>query len=73
MTVFKPRITETTEDRLQKAINLGKQEALQEVLYWLENETIDTSDEYANPMAAFITFDCKEQMLQSFKERFKVG
>ena len=63
---------ETIEDRLQKAINLGKQEALKEVLYWLEDGTIDHSDEYADPIVAFTIFDNKEQMLRSFKERFNI-
>lgn len=63
---------ETIEDRLQKAINLGKQEALKEVLYWLEDGTIDHSDEYADPIVTFTIFDNKKQMLQSFKERFNI-
>lgn len=46
---------------------------LQEVLEWLENGTTDTSDEYANPMVAFITFDYKKQMIQAFKERFSLS
>lgn len=45
---------------------------LQEVLKWLENGTTDTSDEYANPMVAFITFDYKKQMIQAFKEQFNI-
>ena len=72
MAIFKLEIKETIEDRLQKAINLGKQEALKEVLYWLEDGTIDHSDEYADPIVAFTIFDNKEQMLQSFKERFNI-
>ena len=63
---------ETIEDRLNRAINLGKQEALKEVLYWLEDGTIDHSDEYADPIVAFTIFDNKEQMLQSFKDRFNI-
>ena len=72
MAVFKPEIKETTEDRLQKAINLGREEALKEVLEWLENRTIDHSDEYADPIVTFTIFDNKKQMLQSFKERFNI-
>lgn len=72
MTKYESRVKETTEDRLQKAINLGREEALKEVLYWLEDETIDHSDEYADPIVAFTIFDNKEQMLQSFKERFNI-
>ena len=63
---------EPIAQRLQKAINLGKQEALQEVLKWLEDGTIDHSDEYADPIVAFTIFDNKEQMLQSFKDRFNI-
>ena len=33
MAIFKPKIKETTKDRLQKAINLGREEALKEVKY----------------------------------------
>lgn len=72
MAVFKPEIKETTEDRLQKAINLGREEVLKEVLEWLENRTIDHSDEYADPIVTFTIFDNKKQMLQSFKERFNI-
>lgn len=72
MAVFKPKTKETIEDRLQKAINLGREEVLKEVLYWLEDGTIDHSDEYADPIVAFTIFDNKEQMLQSFKERFNI-
>ena len=45
---------------------------LKEVLEWLENGTIDHSDEYADPIVAFTIFDNKKQMLQSFKERFNI-
>ena len=72
MTKYESRVKETTEDRLQKAINLGREEALKEVLYWLEDGTIDHSDEYADPIVAFTIFDNKEQMLRSFKERFNI-
>ena len=57
MAVFKPKIKETTEDRLQKAINLGREEALKEVLEWLEKEMI---------------IDGRELIFQSFKERFNM-
>ena len=36
MAVFKPQLKETTEDRLQRAINLGREEALKEALNWLD-------------------------------------
>lgn len=63
---------ETIEDRLNRVINLGRLEALKKVLEWLENGTIDHSDEYADPIVAFTVFDNKKQMLQSFKERFNI-
>ena len=36
MAVCKPKVRETIEDRLQRAINLGREEALNEVLEWLD-------------------------------------
>lgn len=72
MAVFKPKPKETTEDRLQKAINLGKREALKEVLYWLEDATIDDADGCDYPIVSFTCCDNKEEMLQSFKERFNI-
>jgi hypothetical protein len=72
MAVFKPEIKETTEDRLQKAINLGREEALKEVLDWLDETTIDDADGCGHPIISFIGFDYKEQMLQLFKERFNI-
>ena len=77
MTVFKPRITETTEDRLQKAINLGRELALKEVLEWLdENFFTGEIEGYYSDVRDFIVqgkFDCKEEMLQSFKDRFNIN
>lgn len=45
---------------------------LKEVIEWLDDGTIDHSDEYADPIVAFTIFDNKEQMLQSFKDRFNI-
>ena len=42
----------------------------QEVLEWLDKLTIDDADGCGHPIVSFIGFDNKEQMLQSFKERF---
>lgn len=71
MAVFKPKLKETTEDRLQKAINLGREEALKEVLYWLEENTHITTYYTNNTKDSKIDFKnhfkSKEQMLQSFK------
>lgn len=76
MAVFKPKVKETIEDRLQKAINLGREEALKEVLEWLdENFFTGEMEGYYNDVPEHIVqgkFDCKEQMLQSFKERFNI-
>ena len=72
MAVFKPRVKETTEDRLQKAINLGREEALKEELEWLDETTDDGDDGCGSSMVYFTPFDYKEQMLQSFKERFNI-
>lgn len=76
MTVFKPKIKETTEDRLQKAINLGREEALQEVLKWLDENfytsDIECADSYLPEYVLNGNFESKEEMLQSFKERFNV-
>jgi hypothetical protein len=64
---------ETIEDRLQRAINLGREEALKEVLYWLEDATIDDADGCDCPIVSFTCCDNKEEMLQSFKERFNIA
>lgn len=45
---------------------------LQEVLYWLEDATINDADGYGNPTVFFTCCDNKEEMLQSFKERFNI-
>jgi hypothetical protein len=76
MAVFKPKIKETIEDKLQRAINLGRREALKEVLEWLD-ENFFTGEiiGYCSGIPDIIVqgkFDYKEQMLQSFKEQFKI-
>lgn len=63
---------ESIENRLQRAINLGRREALKEVLYWLEDATIDDSDGCDYPIVSFTCFESKEEMLQAFKERFNI-
>lgn len=67
---------ETIEDRLNRAINLGRREALKAVLKWLD-ENFYTSD--IEPIDSYIpeyvlngNFESKEEMLQSFKERFNI-
>jgi hypothetical protein len=79
MAVFKPRIKDTTEDRLQRAINLGREEALKEVLKWLEENfyehecfSFDFVEDIPYQCPVECDFESKEQMLQSFKERFNI-
>lgn len=54
----------------------AKQEAYKEVLGWLEENFFTGEIEgYYNDVPEHIVqgkFDCKEEMLQSFKERFNV-
>lgn len=76
MAVCKPKVRETIEDRLQRAINLGRREALKEVLEWLD-ENFFTGEiiGYCSGIPDIIVqgkFDYKEQMLQSFKEQFNI-
>lgn len=73
MAVFKPQLKETTEDRLQKAINLSREETLKEVLEWLdENIDIVTDSEDISFVCLNYFCDNKEAVLQSFKERFNI-
>lgn len=71
MAVYKPKEKETIEDKLQKAINLGKELAYKEVLEWLKEKTYTIY--YRGGSEAFnINFESEEEMLQSFKERFNI-
>jgi hypothetical protein len=70
MAIFKPKIKETTEDRLQKAINLGREEALKEVLEWLCKNFSDVHVLHDDRVEG--NFENKEEMLKSFKERFNI-
>ena len=76
MAVFKPKIKEITEDRLQKAINLGREEALKEVFEWLDENffmvDVEQVDSYLPKYVLNGNFESKEQMIQSFKERFNI-
>ncbi len=76
MARYEPKIKETTEDRLQRAINLGREEALKEALNWLdENFFTGEIEGYYSDVPEHIVqgkFDNKEEMLQSFKERFNI-
>lgn len=71
MAIYKPKVTETTEDRLQKAINLSREEVLKEVLEWLD-ENFFTGEVvgYYYDVPDYIVqgkFDFKEEMIQTFK------
>ena len=68
MAVFKPKTKETTEDRLQKAINLGREEALKKVLEWLDENFYDSTDD----LSVQSHFNFKDRMFQSFKEQFNI-
>ena len=77
MAIYQPNQKETTEDRLQKAINLGREEALKKVLEWLEDNFFTGEQEisqYSIEVEPILkgVFSSKEQMLQSFNERFNI-
>lgn len=67
---------ETIEDRLNRAINLGRRESLKEVLKWLDENfytsDIECTDSYLPEYVLNGNFESKEEMLQSFKERFNI-
>lgn len=71
MAKYKPKVKETTEDRLQKAINLGRKETLKEVLEWLKKHTY--SIHYRKEHCNFgINFESEEEMIQTFKKQFNI-
>lgn len=70
MAIYKPKVKETTEDRLQKAINLGKEETLKEVRKWLDENFSDVHVLHDDRLEG--DFSNKEQMLQSFEEQFNI-
>ena len=73
MARYEPKLTETTEDRLQKAINLGRELALQEVLEWLDESIgIVTDSEGISFICLNYFCDTKGEVLQLFKERFNI-
>ena len=76
MAIYKPKVTETTEDRLQKAFNLGREEAYKEVRKWLDENfynKINMHHDYSFDITGLNSdFSSKEQMLQSFKEQFNI-
>lgn len=61
---------ETIKDRIQNAINLGRREALKEVLKWLEENFYTVyclHDEYLT--GEFIN---AEEMIYAFKQKFEL-
>jgi hypothetical protein len=76
MVIYEPKVKETIEDRLQRAINLGRKEALKEVLEWLDDNFFTGEIEgYYSDVPEHIVqgkFDCKEDMINSFKEQFNI-
>ena len=79
MAIYKPKPQETIEDRLQKAVNLGRKEALKEVLGWLKEhcwrrETTASFLMQENPPSYEIVmnFESEEELFQSFKEQFSI-
>ena len=67
---------EPIEDRLKRAINLGRREALKEVLKWLDKNFFTGEIEgYYSDVPEHIVqgkFDCKEDMINSFKKQFNI-
>ena len=61
---------EPIAQRLQKAINLGREEALKQVLKWLEEHFFDVYGLHDDRLEG--DFESKEEMLQSFKKRFNI-
>lgn len=47
-------------------------EILQEVLEWLDKLTIDDADCCGHSIVSFTYFESKEEIFQSFKERFNI-
>lgn len=57
---------------IRRAKDLGREEALKEVLEWLEDATMDNADGCDYPIVSFTCVESKEEMLQSFKDRFNI-
>ena len=77
MVIFKPETKGTTENKLQKAINLGREEALKKVLKWLDKNFFTGEQkisQYSIEVEPILksTFSSKEEMLKSFKEQFNI-
>ncbi len=62
---------ETIEDRLNRAVSLGKELAYKEVLQWLECNISNSWDEYNN-YGITSKFNSREELFQAFKEQFHI-
>lgn len=62
----------TNHDFIEGA-NWADKTMLQEVLEWLGKLTSDDADCYGHSIVSFTYFESKEEMLQSFKERFSLS
>ena len=69
MAIIKPKVKETTEDRLQSAINFGKEEAYKEVLEWLDSHTYNS---FEDDLPVQVDFTLKDDMFQAFKKNFNL-
>lgn len=61
---------------IRRAKDLGREETLKEVLEWLDKNfrtsDIEQADSYLPKYILDGNFETKEQMFQSFKERFNI-
>ena len=60
---------ETIEDRIRNAINLGRREALKEVIEWLDNHTYTSLEE---DLPVQVDFNLKDDMFRAFKKDFNL-
>lgn len=58
---------DSIENRIRNAINLGRREALKEVIEWLDNHTYTSLEE---DLPVQVDFTLKDDMFRSFKEDF---
>lgn len=58
---------DSIENRIRNAINLGRREALKEVIEWLDNHTYTSLEE---DLPVQVDFTLKDDMFRAFKEDF---
>lgn len=69
-------INELILETLDKGKEIGKNEVIKDVLYWLDKNfynKIDLIDYSFDVTGLNSNFDSKEQMIQSFKEHFNIS